>query len=95
MSFGDGNHRCPGNAIALLESDVFLTRLLARDLVVVSPPELTWSALIESYELRGLVVRRRWAGLHDRSGRGPEDLPPRPRLRPPARPSTPRSRAGS
>ena len=59
MSFGDGNHRCPGNAIALLESDVFLTRLLARDLVVVSPPELTWNALIESYELRGFVVRRR------------------------------------
>lgn len=59
MSFGDGNHRCPGNAIALLESDVFLTRLLAQDLVVVSPPELTWNFMIESYELRGFVVRRR------------------------------------
>ena len=58
MSFGDGNHRCPGNAVALLESDVFLTRLLACDLVVVSPPELTWNSLIESYELRGFLVRR-------------------------------------
>lgn len=59
MSFGDGNHRCPGNAIALLESDVFLTRLLAQDLEVVSPPRLTWNPLIESYELRGFLVRRR------------------------------------
>lgn len=59
MSFGDGNHRCPGNAIALLESDVFLTRLLARDLEIVSPPELTWNHMIESYELRDFVVRRR------------------------------------
>lgn len=59
MSFGDGNHRCPGNAIALLESDVFLTRLLAQDLEVVSRPELAWNALIESYELRGFLVRRR------------------------------------
>jgi len=59
MSFGDGNHRCPGNAIALLESDVFLTRLLTQDLVVVSPPQLAWNALIESYELRGFLVRRR------------------------------------
>jgi len=59
MSFGDGNHRCPGNAIALLESDVFLTRLLAQDLEVVSPPQLAWNSLIESYELRGFLVRRR------------------------------------
>ena len=59
ISFGDGHHRCPGNAIALLESDIFLTRLLARDLEVVSPPELHWNDFINSYEIRDFVVRDR------------------------------------
>lgn len=58
-SFGDGHHRCPGNAIALLESDVFLTRLLRRDLEVVTPPTLKWNDFIASYEIRDFVVRDR------------------------------------
>lgn len=62
LSFGDGHHRCPGNAIALLESDILLSRLLARDLEVVQPPQLHWNDFIESYEIRGFVLR-------DRAGR--------------------------
>ena len=58
-SFGDGHHRCPGNAIALLESDIFLIRLLARNLEVVHPPQLRWNDFIESYEIRDFVLRDR------------------------------------
>ena len=58
LSFGDGHHRCPGGAIAVMESEVFLTRLLAEDLVVDGPPRVAWGAITQGYELRDLVVRR-------------------------------------
>jgi cytochrome P450 len=55
LSFGDGAHRCPGAFIAIQETDIFLTRLLAvpgvrmtRAPVVRARPE------IASYELVGL-----------------------------------------
>ena len=57
LSFGDGAHRCPGAFIAIQESDVFLQRFLRLPLEVVSPPQLKWNDLIESYELRGFRVR--------------------------------------
>src|SRR5665811_554073 len=47
LSFGDGAHKCPGQPLAILESDVLLTRLLARGPVVVSEPTLGWDDLIE------------------------------------------------
>ncbi len=59
LSFGDGHHRCPGNAIALLESEIFLTRLLGRELEVVRPPQLRWNDFISSYEIRDFVLRVR------------------------------------
>jgi cytochrome P450 len=52
LSFGDGAHKCPGQPLAILESDVLLTRLLARGPVVVSEPTLGWDDLIEGYFLR-------------------------------------------
>lgn len=60
LSFSDGAHRCPGQPLAILESDVLLTRLLARSPRVVSEPALGWDALIEGYTLRGLAL-----ALHD------------------------------
>ncbi|MGV8907927.1 MAG: cytochrome P450 [Propionicimonas sp.] len=56
LSFGDGAHKCPGQPLAILESDVLLTRLLARNPVVVSEPTLGWDDLIEGYQLRGLEL---------------------------------------
>lgn len=57
LSFGDGHHRCPGAYVAIQESDIFLTRLLALPaLRVVRPPELTWSELTAGYELRRFIV---------------------------------------
>jgi cytochrome P450 len=56
LAFGDGEHRCPGQPLALLESDVLLRRLLARRPRIVREPELGWDHLIEGYWLRGLEL---------------------------------------
>ncbi len=57
MSFGDGAHRCPGAYIAILESDIFLRRLLAIDsLRIVSKPSITWDDTIATYELRTFTI---------------------------------------
>ena len=57
MSFGDGNHRCPGAYIAIEESDIFLSNLLAiEDLRVERHPTLTRNALVKGYELRDFVL---------------------------------------
>lgn len=56
LSFGDGAHKCPGQPLAILESDVLLTRLLARSPRVVREPEIAWDDLIAGYTLRGLEL---------------------------------------
>lgn len=63
MSFGDGQHRCPGGPLAMLESEVFLSRLLELDLVIDRPPTVSWSDLTGGYDLRGLTVRTRDARI--------------------------------
>ncbi len=57
MSFGDGNHKCPGSHVAMLESDIFLSRLLSRDLVADGPPVVDWNDLVEGYQLRHFMIR--------------------------------------
>lgn len=57
LSFGDGAHRCPGQPLAILESDVLLTRLLARNPTIVSEPSLGWDDLIAGYWLRNFELR--------------------------------------
>lgn len=57
LSFGDGAHRCPGQPLAVLEADVLLTRLLAREPVVLGEPALGWDDLIAGYTLRGLRLQ--------------------------------------
>lgn len=56
VSFGDGPHKCPGNALAIQESDILLTRLLRHDLVVAHAPVLGWDDLISGYSLRRFVL---------------------------------------
>lgn len=57
LAFGDGAHKCPGSHVALRETDVFLTRLLALPSVrMVSPPRVSFKPEISGYELRGLTV---------------------------------------
>ena len=56
LSFGDGAHRCPGQPLAITETDVLLTRLLAHNPVLVSEPVLGFDELIAGYTLRDFVV---------------------------------------
>ncbi len=58
MSFGDGNHRCPGAYIAIQETDIFLRKLFSLEgLTMVKAPDLTWNELVKGYELRDFQVR--------------------------------------
>lgn len=54
MAFGDGAHKCPGNALAIQESDVLLTRLLALPLVLATRPTIHWDELIRGYAVRNI-----------------------------------------
>lgn len=74
MSFGDGPHRCPGNAVAMTESDIFLQRLLSRDLQMVGEPYLEWEEVIAGYAVRGLHLRDRGGAWEPPSGRPPHGL---------------------
>ncbi|MFH9574516.1 cytochrome P450 [Streptomyces sp. NPDC017230] len=65
LSFGDGPHRCPGAHIALLETDVFLSRLFALDGVRMGgEPRVAFQEAIGGYEIRGLTVALPGAGRH-------------------------------
>jgi len=53
LSFGDGHHRCPGSFLAIQETDIFLTRLLAvPGLRFEKAPKVGWNDLVTGYELR-------------------------------------------
>lgn len=57
LSFGDGAHRCPGAVVALLETDIFLSRLFALDGIrMVTAPRVTFKDEIGGYEIRDLTV---------------------------------------
>ncbi|WP_344832759.1 cytochrome P450 [Actinocorallia longicatena] len=60
LSFGDGPHKCPGAHLAIQESDVFLTRLLALPGIAMrTEPRIAMKEEISGYELRGLIVEVR------------------------------------
>ncbi|MGX6608083.1 cytochrome P450 [Micromonosporaceae bacterium Da 78-11] len=55
LSFGDGPHRCPGAYIAIQETDIFISKLLALPgLRMVQEPTVRIRPEIASYELVGL-----------------------------------------
>ena len=57
LSFGDGEHRCPGAQVALQETAIFLDRLLrVPGLRLDRRPDIGWNALIAGYELRGATL---------------------------------------
>jgi cytochrome P450 len=56
-SFGYRSHRCPGSQVALQETRVFLNRLLRlRGIRLEKAPQIGWSDLLMSYELRGALI---------------------------------------
>ncbi|MEU9266119.1 cytochrome P450 [Streptomyces sp. NPDC048251] len=57
LAFGDGAHRCPGAAVAVLEADVLLSRLFALDgLRMTGRPRVSFKDEIGGYEIRELTV---------------------------------------
>lgn len=56
LSFGDGAHKCPGQPLAILETDVLLTTLLRREPTILSRPRLGWDDLVAGYALRGFEI---------------------------------------
>lgn len=56
LSFGFGAHGCPGQPLALRETDALLHRLLALDVAKRSEPVISWDDLIEGYKVRGLTL---------------------------------------
>lgn len=61
LSFSDGSHRCPGQSLALLETDVLIMRLLREDPAVVREPRVGWDDLISGYRLREFELAFRGA----------------------------------
>ncbi len=52
LSFSHGVHRCPGQPLAIGESDVLLRKLLSREVEIVREPRIEWDDLIAGYALR-------------------------------------------
>ena len=67
MSFGDGPHRCPGAAVALLESAIFLDHLFrVPGIRLAQTPTITSNPMVERSEERrvGKECRSRWSPYH-------------------------------
>ena len=57
MSFGDGAHHCPGWQVALHEARAFLDALLrVPGIRLHRAPDIGWSKMLQSYELRNAIV---------------------------------------
>lgn len=57
LSFGDGPHRCPGEHVAIQETDIFLKKLFALPgLRMVTSPTVGARAGISSYEVTNLRI---------------------------------------
>jgi len=57
LSFGDGEHRCPGAGVALAEAEVFLDRLLrVPGIRLTRAPDMAWNPLVTGYELRNCRI---------------------------------------
>lgn len=56
-SFGAGHHRCPGEYVALVQSDVFLRSLFSvKGLRKVSSPKLSYSTVKAGYSIENLRI---------------------------------------
>lgn len=56
LSFSSGAHKCPGQFLAVAETEVLVTKLLEAGASLVAEPSVTWDHLIAGYQLRGMRV---------------------------------------
>lgn len=82
LSFSDGAHACPGQPLALYETDALVHKLLAARPRLLREPAISWDNVIEGYRLRGLdlsLLDRSRPAATDRSapqrGRGQPQSP--------------------
>jgi hypothetical protein len=47
----------PGRSPAVMESEIFLSRLFSRDLVADHPPRVHWNLVSQGYDLSSFPVR--------------------------------------
>ncbi|PID50997.1 MAG: cytochrome [Propionibacteriales bacterium] len=57
LSFGHGSHKCPGQPLALLETDVLLRVLLSRQPKIITEPKIGWDDLVAGYTVRGFEIQ--------------------------------------
>ncbi len=57
LAFGAGHHSCPGEHLAMEESDVFLQRFFRGDWTIEAAPTIDWNDVVLAYDIQGLVVR--------------------------------------
>lgn len=57
LSFGFGAHACPGQPLALRETDALLYKLLSKNVSLIASPSIDWDDLIEGYKIRGLQLQ--------------------------------------
>jgi cytochrome P450 len=57
MSFGDGHHRCPGGPLAIMESEIFLSRLFERDILADGAPRVRWNPVSQGYDLDRFLIQ--------------------------------------
>lgn len=68
LSFGDGDHRCPGSHLAILETDALVHALLRAGAVMESPPAHHFNTLVQGYQLRDFVISFRAHLVAEQSG---------------------------
>ncbi|MBK6888355.1 MAG: cytochrome P450 [Tetrasphaera sp.] len=56
LSFGDGHHSCPGEYLALEETEIFLDKLFAHEVEIVQEPTITWDPVVRAYDLADFLV---------------------------------------
>lgn len=57
LGFGEGHHHCPGQPVAIQETDIFLRKLLALPtLRIEESPTITRNELVKGYEIRNFMV---------------------------------------
>lgn len=57
LAFGAGHHSCPGEPLALEETDIFLRRFWRTDWQLDAEPHVGWNQVAQSYDIDGLRVR--------------------------------------
>lgn len=54
LSFGAGTHRCPGEPLAMAETEILVTAVLRAEPSMVGEPTLGWDDLVAGYTVRDL-----------------------------------------